>query len=107
MKKFTKIIPLLTLLAVFFSPEMALANTIKEFEGPLEKFLDTFSGPVGFSIICLAAIGLAFSYIFSKQDLDGLMGPIAKVAVVGCLILFVSSILTFVYGNAFSSGALL
>ncbi len=107
MKKFTKIIPLLTLVAVVFFPEMALANTIKEFEGPLEKFLDTFSGPVGFSIICLAGIGFAFSYIFSKQDLDGLLGPLAKIAVVGCFILFVSSILAFAFGNAFSSGALL
>lgn len=62
------------LLAFFLGacPDLALASGgITEFSGPLEKVVNTITGPAGkwISIIAMALCGLVF--LFNKDDISG------------------------------------
>lgn len=54
------------------SPELAHASGgISEFTGPLEKVVNTITGPAG-KFISIAAFGITFIiYLFNREDISG------------------------------------
>lgn len=53
-------------------PDLALASGgISEFTGPLEKVVNTLTGPAG-KFISIAAFGITFIiYLFNREDISG------------------------------------
>lgn len=59
-------------LFIIASPELAHASGgISEFTGPLEKVVNTITGPAG-KFISIAAFGITFIiYLFNREDISG------------------------------------
>lgn len=95
---------LLALGALVF-PEAAFAGGISEFSGPLEKVVNTITGPAGkyISIVAMAICGLIF--IVRKDDIDGGFKLLLSVVFGISFIAFASSIVGSVF--SFSGGATL
>lgn len=85
-------------------PEIAAAGGITEFSDPLEKVVNTVTGPAGkwISIVAMALCGVIF--ILNKDDLSGGFKLLLQVVFGVSFIAFASSIVN----NMFSfSGALI
>jgi type IV secretion system protein VirB2 len=90
----------LALLAVMALPEMALASGgIGEFSAPLEKVMNTITGPAGkaISIVAMALCGLVF--IMNKDDLSGgfklLLGVVFGISFIAFASSIVNSVFSF------------
>lgn len=89
----------LTALCLLF-PDLACATGgITEFSGPLEKVVNTISGPAGkwISIVAMALCGIIF--IMNKDDLSGgfklLLGVVFGISFIAFASSIVNSVFTF------------
>ena len=90
----------LALLAVLAMPDLALASGgIGEFSAPLEKVMNTITGPAGkaISIVAMALCGLVF--IMNKDDLSGgfklLLGVVFGISFIAFAASIVNSVFSF------------
>ena len=84
---------LLALAFVFFIPEFAFASGgITEFSSPLEKVVNTITGPAG-KWLAIAAMGLCgITYIMNKDDITGAFKALLGVVFGISFIAFAASI---------------
>lgn len=89
---------LLLLLAGVLVPELAHASGgITEFSGPLEKVVNTITGPAG-KFISIAAFGITFIiYLFNREDLSGSFKMLLQVVMGITGIAFAGSIVNSVF----------
>lgn len=90
----------LALLALMAMPDLALASGgIGEFSAPLEKVMNTITGPAGkaISIVAMALCGLVF--IMNKDDLSGgfklLLGVVFGISFIAFAASIVNSVFSF------------
>jgi type IV secretion system protein VirB2 len=90
----------LALLALMVMPDLALASGgIGEFSAPLEKVMNTITGPAGkaISIVAMALCGLVF--IMNKDDLSGgfklLLGVVFGISFIAFAASIVNSVFSF------------
>ena len=83
-----------------FAPELALASGgITEFSSPLEKVVNTITGPAGkyISIVAMAICGVIF--IMNKEDISGafkhLLGVVFGISFVAFAGSIVNSVFSF------------
>ncbi|MGC6031333.1 TrbC/VirB2 family protein [Enterobacter kobei] len=90
----------LSLLALLlFLPALAQASSSSgmPWEGPLQKVVDSITGPVAFGISVLAIAVAGLSLAFGGQ-LDGFVHKLAIIALVVSLIVFAVNVLSAVFG---------
>lgn len=90
----------LSLLALMlFLPALAQASSSSgmPWEGPLQKVVDSITGPVAFGISVLAIAVAGLSLAFGGQ-LDGFVHKLAIIALVVSLIVFAVNVLSAVFG---------
>ena len=59
------------LLISLIFPDQALAGGIEEFSGPIEKVMQTITGPVG-KIVAISGVAFCgYQFIMNKEDLTG------------------------------------
>lgn len=91
MKKFWFMASLSFLLLIFL-PDAALASGINEFTSPLEKVMQTITGPAG-RIISIAAFGICgVTYILNRNELSEGFKILLGVVMGICFIAFATSI---------------
>jgi type IV secretion system protein VirB2 len=91
--------PFLAVLAVLAIPDMAFASGgITEFAGPVQKVVDTLTGPVGKSISILGMVLVGVYFIYQKDDISGGAKMLLSVVFGICFIAFGSTIVTSVFG---------
>ncbi len=90
----------LTVLGFLMLPDLALASGgIGEFSAPLEKVMNTVTGPAGkaISIVAMALCGLVF--IMNKDDLSGgfklLLGVVFGISFIAFASSIVNSVFSF------------
>lgn len=101
--RFFSVIVVATLVAVL--PDCAFASGgITEFSSPLEKVVNTVTGPAGkyISIVAMAIAGLM--YVFNKDDISGAFKILLQVVIGISFICFAGSVVNSVFSF---SGALL
>ncbi len=80
------------LLCGLYLPLSAYAsNGLNEFASPLEKIVNTFTGPTGMLLSTLAFCGVAVALFFSQRTLDGIIKDVVNVSLVICMLAFASS----------------
>lgn len=89
---------LLFLLSGVILPDLALASGgITEFSGPLEKVVNTITGPAG-KFISIAAFGITFViYLFNREDISGSFKMLLQVVMGITGIAFAGSIVNSVF----------
>ncbi|WP_235424050.1 TrbC/VirB2 family protein [Citrobacter koseri] len=87
------------LFCLFVLPGMALASTSSgmPWEGPLQKVVDSVTGPVAFGISVLAVAVAGLTLAFGGQ-LDGFIQKITILALVVSLIVFAVNVLSALFG---------
>lgn len=103
MKRLPEILTLALCVLVLF-PDLALAEGITEFAGPVDKVVNTLQGPVGKSISVLAIMlcGVGF-WLNRGEDAAGIWKTLLGVVFVICLLSFADKIvgtLGFSFGGA-------
>lgn len=79
-------------------PDLALASGgISEFTGPLEKVVNTLTGPAG-KFLSIAAFGITFIiYLFNREDIGGSFKLLLQVVMGISGIAFAGSIINSVF----------
>lgn len=96
-RRFTRTTPLLAFM--LFLPALAQASSSSgmPWEGPLQKVVDSITGPVAFGISVLAIAVAGLSLAFGGQ-LDGFVQKLAILALVISIIVFSVNVLSAVFG---------
>ncbi len=96
---------LVVLLALTCSEALA-SGGISDFDSPMEKVVNTVTGPWGkyVSIIGMALVGVV--YIFRKDDISGVVAMLLNIVFAICFIAFATNIVTTVFGSGFSGAVL-
>lgn len=77
----------LTLSALFFAPDTALAGGITEFAGPVQQIVDTLRGPVGRIICIFMIIMCGVGYWFTRgEEVSGFWKALVGVVFIMTLI---------------------
>ena len=92
----------LAVLALFLGvcPDLALASDgITEFSGPLEKVVNTITGPAG-KYISITAVGICgIMYLMNREDISGafkmLLGVVAGISLIAFAGSIVNSTVSF------------
>ncbi|SDP36080.1 TrbC/VirB2 family protein [Desulforhopalus singaporensis] len=107
--KFTNIISLSMIVAVFAlilcGSGLALADTIAEFEGPMEKVKNTLTGPWAKFVAIIMFLTAAFMLWFRKEELDGFAKGLCVVVMIISTLAFADTIVSRIF--TFGSGALI
>lgn len=84
---------------IFLFPVFAYASTSSgmPWEGPLQKVVDSVTGPVAFGISVLAVVVAGLTLAFGGQ-LDGFIQKITILALVVSLIVFAVNVLSALFG---------
>ncbi|WP_318452292.1 TrbC/VirB2 family protein [Photobacterium leiognathi] len=88
----------LYLSVVLLSPFAHASNTGMPWESPLEKIVDSITGPVAFGISVLGVVAAGISLIFNNNDMSGFVKLLAGLALVISLIVFATNLLSNVFG---------
>ena len=88
----------LALLLCAMLPELALASTgISEFTGPVEKVMNTITGPVGKSVAIIGMALCGYYFITNKDDISGGAKTLLSIVFGICFIAFASPIINSVF----------
>lgn len=92
------IIGILSMLAMICLAEPALASGgISEFTGPIEKVVNTLTGPAG-KFLSIAAFGIIFLYyMFNRDDISGAFKVLVQVILGITGLAFAGSIISSVF----------
>jgi type IV secretion system protein VirB2 len=94
----------LTIFCAFFVPDVANASGgISEFAGPVEKVMETITGPVGKAIAIIGMALCGFYFITNKEDISGGAKALLGIVFGICFIAFAAPIVNSVFSF---SGAL-
>jgi Type IV secretory pathway, VirB2 components (pilins) len=91
---------LIGLALVFIFPDLALASGgIAEFTGPMEKVMNTITGPVG-KVVAVVGIALCgFYFITNKEDISGgaksLLGVVFGICFIALALPIVNAVFSF------------
>ena len=89
---------LLALTAFFFFPDQALASGgISEFTGPVDKVVNTITGPVGKAVAIIGMAICGFVFITQKEDMAGGAKSLLAVVFGICFIAFAAPIVNSVF----------
>ncbi|SDP02144.1 TrbC/VirB2 family protein [Desulforhopalus singaporensis] len=86
-------------------PDLALADTITEFEGPMEKVMNTLTGPWAKAVAIIMFVTAAFILWFRKEELDGFAKGLCVIVMIISTLAFAQSIIGAMF--SFGSGALI
>ena len=99
-------LPLLISLAmIFLLSDLALADTISEFESPMERVMNTLTGPWAKAVAIVMFVTAAFILWFRKEELDGFAKGLCVVVMIIATLAFAPAIVGSMF--SFSSGALI
>ncbi|TIH06689.1 conjugal transfer protein TrbC [Marinifilum sp. JC120] len=90
-------INLLILLVILLFPEIASANGINEFKGPMEKVLGTVAGPTGGIIAAIALAISGITFIMKKAELGEGFKMLLSIIMGACLIACCTAIMNAVF----------
>lgn len=90
----------LMLSAIFMIfPDQALASGISEFTGPVEKVMNTLTGPVGKAVAIIGMALCGYYFINNKEDIAGgakaLLGVVFGICFIAFAMPIVNSIFSF------------
>lgn len=92
------ILSLAAALALFFVfPDQALATGISEFTGPVDKVMETLTGPVGKAVAIIGMALCGFYFITNKEDISGGAKSLLGVVFGICFIAFAAPIVNSVF----------
>jgi type IV secretion system protein VirB2 len=97
-----KLIPSLAL--VLLLAGQAMAGGIGEFTGPVDKVMETITGPVGKSVAIIGMALCGFYFITNKEDISGGAKALLGIVFGICFIAFAAPIVNSLFSF---SGALL
>ncbi|WP_305812914.1 TrbC/VirB2 family protein [Photobacterium leiognathi] len=80
------------------SPLAQASNTGMPWESPLEKIVNSVTGPVAFGISVLGVVAAGISLIFNNNDMSGFVKMLAGLALIISLIVFAVNLLSSVFG---------
>lgn len=93
------------LASILFCPDSALASAgIDQFTGPVDKVVNTLTGPVGKAVSIIGMAICGFVFITQKEDISGGAKSLLGVVFGICFIAFASPIVNSVFSF---SGALI
>lgn len=92
--------PLLLLAVFMIFPEMAQASDgIGEFTGPVEKVMNTITGPVGKAVAIVGMALCGYYFINNKEDIAGgakaLLGVVFGICFIAFALPIVNSVFSF------------
>lgn len=88
----------LSLALVIFFPDPALAsNGISEFTGPVDKVVNTITGPVGKAVAIIGMAICGYVFITQKEDISGGAKSLLGVVFGICFIAFAAPIVNSVF----------
>lgn len=97
MPRISRKIIFLALLMLSFCPEALASGGITEFSGPLEKVVNTITGPAG-KYISIAAFGITFLvYMFNREDISGSFKMLLQVVMGIAGVAFAGSIVNSIF----------
>ena len=88
----------LYLCVVLLSPLAHASNTGMPWESPLEKIVNSITGPVAFGVSVLGIVSAGIGLIFNNNDMSGFVKLLAALALVISLIVFATNLLSTVFG---------
>ena len=88
----------LYLCVVLLSPLANASNTGMPWESPLEKIVNSITGPVAFGVSVLGIVAAGIGLIFNNNDMSGFVKLLAALALVISLIVFATNLLSTVFG---------
>lgn len=88
----------LYLCVVVLSPLAHASNTGMPWESPLEKIVNSITGPVAFGVSVLGIVAAGIGLIFNNNDMSGFVKLLAGLALVISLIVFATNLLSTVFG---------
>jgi type IV secretion system protein VirB2 len=87
----------LTFLAFIVTPEVALAGGIGDFAGPVEKVMETVTGPVGKAVAIIGMALCGFYFITNKEDISGGAKALLGIVFGICFIAFAAPIVNSIF----------
>jgi type IV secretion system protein VirB2 len=106
-KKIIKILfsfsPFLLIFSLLF-PELAFASGIGDFSGPVDKVMETVTGPVGKSVSIVGMCLCGYYFITNKEDISGGVKALLGIVFGICFIALASPIVNSLFSF---SGAVL
>ena len=88
----------LYLCVVLLSPLAHASNTGMPWESPLEKIVNSITGPVAFGVAVLGIVAAGLSLIFNGNAMSGFVKVLVGLALVISLIVFATNLLSTVFG---------
>lgn len=94
--------PFLTVLLLVVWPDPALAGGIGDFASPVEKVMETVTGPVGKAVAIVGMALCGYYFITNKEDISGGVKALLGIVFGICFIAFAAPIVNsiFSFGGA-------
>ena len=101
--RLARLAPLLgAALFAVLAAEPALASGIESFATPVEKVMETITGPVGKAVAIIGMALCGFYFIQNKEDISGGAKALLGVVFGICFIAFAAPIVNAVFGGGFT-----
>jgi type IV secretion system protein VirB2 len=85
------------LVITLFLPDLALAGGIGEFSGPVDKVMETITGPVGKAVAIIGMALCGFYFITNKEDISGGAKALLGIVFGICFIAFAAPIVNSLF----------
>jgi type IV secretion system protein VirB2 len=96
-RRFVWVAAAFALSVLVLSPDTALAGGIDNFATPVEKVMETLTGPVGKSVAIIGMCLCGFYFIVNKEDISGGAKALLGVVFGICFIAFAAPIVNSLF----------